>query len=285
MKNIKNFIAGLFIGVALIIPGVIGGVIAIILGVYEKLIHLISDFKHQIKSDWKFFASLIFGLLVGIYLSSNVIAEVYIKYEVITKSVFLGLIIGGIPFIVKKLKNKQRKYDFNIYGFLGALGIGIGLYFLHQANIFQSNETFTNKGLLDTGMLLLAGFTYALGKIVPGISSSFMLMAIGMYSYVINIIAHPATYLTHEFFNVAVFTFGFIFGIVLLSKIILKLFNKDLALSYSIILGFIMGSTLILIPNYQLNNELFLSILFFITSFAISYLFSNYKNAKIDSVI
>ena len=105
-----NFIKGFVIGIGKIVPGVSGAMLAISLGVYDKAIYYICNFKNDIKNSFKYLFPLGVGIIISIVLFSKVISLCLNKYYVITMLFFIGLIIGGIPDILNKVnKNNFKK--------------------------------------------------------------------------------------------------------------------------------------------------------------------------------
>ena len=104
-----NFIKGFIIGIGKIIPGVSGAMLATIMGVYDKSIFYICNFKNNIKAAIKYLFPIGIGVIVSIILFSKIISLCLDKYYVITMLFFIGLIIGGFSFIVNKV-NKSDYY-------------------------------------------------------------------------------------------------------------------------------------------------------------------------------
>ena len=102
-----NFIKGFIIGIGKIIPGVSGAMLATIMGVYDKAIFYICNFKNNIKAAIKYLFPIGIGVIVSIILFSKIISLCLDKYYVITMLFFIGLIIGGFSFIVNKVNKKD----------------------------------------------------------------------------------------------------------------------------------------------------------------------------------
>jgi putative membrane protein len=280
MNHIINFIVGMFIGTGLILPGVSGAVLAIALGVYDKLLKVFSNVFDDFKNNIVFLIPLLLGLVAGTFLFGNLLLYTFEYYPVQTKTAFIGLILGSLPIIFNKLKVKKNSYDFKIISFLIALFLGLLLYVVNNNYIVEATIDSFDNGIDSLIKLFLGGFVFALGKVVPGISSSFMLMTLGMYEYILYLIANPVIALQSHLFNLVIFGLGFVFGVVVLSKLILLLLKKQTLHSYSAIIGFIIGSILIIIPKYGFNIDTYISIIIFVLMFSISLIFSIYENNK-----
>lgn len=278
MKHLINFIAGMFIGTGLILPGVSGAVMAIALGIYDDLIKVFSNIFSDLKKNIIFLIPILLGMAFGTVFFGNILLYLFEKYPIFTKTAFIGLILGSLPIIFNKLK-VNNKYEFSYIPFVLALLVGLLLYYLND--MFVVSETLDSlNGLESYFKLFIGGILYSLGKIVPGVSSSFMLMALGVYEYILYLISHPMTVVSSELFNVIIFIAGFGIGLVFLSKVILYLLNNHNIKTYSAILGFVIGSLFILVPSYSLNIDALISIVIFIITFTISILFYIYENRK-----
>ena len=128
----------------------------------------------------------------------------------------------------------------------------------------------TTSGLGSFINLFLAGAIYSIGKVIPGISGSFLLIVIGMYEYVLSVMAHPISVGLAEINKLIPFLIGLIVGIVVLLKIIKYLLDKHYGLTYSIIIGFVLGSIPALIPGLNAFSNIF-SLIIMRISFVLSY--------------
>ncbi len=263
MIIIKNYIYGLIIGLGFIIPGVSGGVIATILGIYENIIYRLNNLNKNIQDNIYFLLPLFGGIITSIILFSNIILYLLNTKFAYISYVFIGLILGCIPFLTKEIKDKTNQkinYLFVIICFL----IGFSLYFIEKINI----NNITNINIFT---MLIAGFCYAIGKIVPGISGSALLMLLGLYKYFLEIIAHPLNINLSTILTLLPFLISFIISSIIILKLINYLFNKHFRNTYSAIIGFVISSILFIYPNtFSLS-----SIIILICSFMISYTISS----------
>lgn len=241
MKNkLILVIKGFFFGIANIIPGVSGGTIAITMGVYEEMIEIISHFFKDLKKSLSFVIPFGIGAILSILLMSKVISFCLDKYPFPTKLFFIGLILGGIPLIAKKVKNSKIK-PLNIILFLITFSIIIGMTFMKEGNYAVS---LSNMNIGMYIVLFLVGMVAAATMVIPGVSGSFVLMLLGFYEPIIKTISNitkPSLLGT----NISIllpFGLGILIGIVLVAKILEFLFNKYEVPTYYAILGFIIAS-------------------------------------------
>ena len=270
MSFIYLFLIGILIGTAMIIPGVSGAVIAVIFGVYDKLIASLTNLFKDFKKNMLFLSVLGSGILVGAVWFSNIMMFLYEKCEVATKLSFIGLILGGVPFLIGEVrKNKEEKINIKIL-FITLL-FSLTLWYFSK-NLINLTINFNNSSkVINFLLLFLAGFIYSVGKVIPGISSSFLLIIIGMYEFVLSVMANPVNALITSFDKILPFILGLIFGVIVLLKLMNFLLDKKFGLTYSIIIGFVIGSIPALIPKFDFNLEFITGIIVMIVSFVLSY--------------
>lgn len=264
MSFLYLFLSGILIGTGMVIPGVSGAVIAVILGVYDKAINSLNNLAKNFKKNIIFLIILGVGILVGAIWFSNILMFLYKKHEVITKFSFIGLILGGIPFLFKEIKKNHEKVNIKL----------LVITFLTSIILFILSNGIINLKIDPNGnffTLFLAGLIYSIGKVIPGISGSFLLIIIGMYEFVLSIMSHPITFGLLNLSKVIPFIIGLILGIIVLLKIISYLLENHFGKTYSIIIGFVLGSVISLIPTYFSLNNILIGIIVMILSFILSY--------------
>lgn len=247
----------------MVVPGVSGAVIAVIFGLYDKGINALVNIFKDFKNNFTFLFIVGIGILVGAIWFSNILLFLYNKNEFITKLSFMGFILGGVPYLFKEVKNKGKKINYVVL--IISLFISL-IMFLVSRNILSGKINYS------FGNLFLGGIIYSIGKVVPGISGSFLMIIIGMYNFVLQIIAHPITYGLMNIEKVIPFMLGLVIGILVLINIMKKLLDKHFGIVYSIIIGLVIGSLPALIPAYISFHILIIGIIVMIFSFLLSYL-------------
>ena len=239
MKNIILVIKGFFIGIANIIPGVSGGTLAITLGIYEKLIGAISHFFKNFKENLKFIIPIAIGAVLSILLLSNVISICLEKYTLATILFFIGLILGGVPLLNKKIKGKYKNIS-NIVVFLITFSFVIGLGLLTGENVVS----FNSMNIMDYILLFLVGVVAAATMIIPGVSGSFVLMLLGYYKPIVDTISSLTKFnnIANNMFILLPFGIGVLIGIVAISKLLEYLFKKFETKTYFGVMGFVLAS-------------------------------------------
>ena len=234
---IKLFFKGIFMGIADAIPGVSGGTIALLLGIYEELIHTISSLnfeqilylrKNGFKSFWsKINGGFLFSLLLGIGVSLisfvKISASLLDKYPLFVWSFFLGLIIATV-YVIYKLIEKLN--------FRNILFVLISIMATLLLSSFSTVEI-NNIGLL---YILFCGIIASSAMILPGISGSLILVILGVYTFLINALNNL------DILIIIVFILGAIIGLLGFSRVLKYLFNNYRNITYSIMLGLVIGS-------------------------------------------
>ena len=241
MKNkIVLMIKGFLFGIANIIPGVSGGTLALTMGVYEDLIESISHFFKDVKKSLKFLCVFGLGAVLSVLLMSKVISLSLDKFPFPTTLFFVGLIIGGIPLLTRKVRKNKVK-PFNVLLFLITFGIVIGMAFMQEGNNVVSLSNVTPWMMF---LLFIVGMVAAATMVIPGVSGSFVLMLLGFYKPVVNTVSQLTDFsmLGHNLLVLVPFGIGVLLGIVLIAKLIEFLFNKYELSTYYAILGFLIAS-------------------------------------------
>ncbi len=269
---IKELIIGFIIGSGLILPGVSGGVLAVIFGIYDKMIRAISRFFDDWKKNLLFLSPIILGIMLGVFFFGNILNIIFHKYPMEAKYIFIGLILGGLPIIFAKIKEGGSRINLKV--FYIALVIACLLYVLANHFIGGKVGSQVDSGISGFITLFLAGFLYVSGKVIPGLSGSFLLMLIGMYEYVLYVISSFFSLTIAEYYQFFPMFLGMVVGGLLLIRIIEYILNNYHNTCYSATLGFVIGSIIILYPGITFNMTGFISIILFLFAFLISYAFS-----------
>lgn len=257
-KNIYLLFSGILIGTCMILPGVSGSVIAIMLGIYERVIILLNN-KDTIYNKIVELFPIATGLFIGVFVFGKVLLFFYNKYTFYMMYIFIGLILGSVPILVREIKQKNEKI--NITYFLISLIMSILLFLLPTICNFEISNR------LNPFNLFLGGLLYISGKIIPGISSSFFLMTLGLYSYLLRLITNPFSIKLNDVMNILPFFVGALIGFIILIKLINYLLNNHFSKTYSSIIGFIIGSIFAIYPGVELSLDCLFSFTLLIASY------------------
>jgi len=232
-------------GIAEIIPGVSGGTVAFISGIYEELISSIKSvdliaikyvFKFQLNKFWShingnFLLTLLLGMATSILMFSKFITYLLDFHPFKIWGLFFGLIISSAIFILKKIEN---------IGISSLFSLLIGLLIASFISLVSPSATSNSPlSIFSSGAIAISAM------ILPGISGSFILVFLSKYEYILNALNE---------FNVeviTVFLLGCIFGLVFFSRVITFLFDKYSQVVISLLVGFLFGSLLKIWPFFE----------------------------------
>ena len=273
MEYLMLILKGMIIGIANIIPGVSGGTLMITLGIYQDVIETISHFFKDIKKSLKLVIPLGIGMVLSILILSKIISVCLDKYPFPTTFFFIGLIIGGIPLLWKKVSASKYKYN-NWLVFLITFGIVLLFTFLKSGDYVLSFDNLSLSGYVG---LFIVGMISAATMVVPGISGSFVLMLLGYYEPIVNTVKDLTNFslLSHNLLILIPFGIGIVVGIILVAKLIEWLLKKYPIKTYYGVLGFVIASIISIIKPLLSNGtsiiEVIISIILLIVGGIIAY--------------
>lgn len=254
-EKLLDFLKGIIIGIANIMPGFSGGIMAVAFNVYDRIISAVSNFFSKplkiIKDVW----ALALGGVLGIVLAILGISFFLDKFPIPTVMLFIGLIVGSIPTIFEKVKAKKYSVSQIIAFFAGIVFIvSVPLFAKERVLLVQEIDL----GLVIT--LFFLGIVAAATMVIPGVSGSLILLAFGYYIYIVAlvkdflkaIIFFDKATLASNVFPILALAAGILIGVVLLAKLVEKLLKKRPKQVYSAILGMVCASPFAII--YQLFN-------------------------------
>ncbi len=249
MNFVSNFFKGISIGAGAILPGISSGVLCVIFGIYEKLLDSILGFFKNIKENLKFLFPITLGTIIGVLIFSKILNYFLYAYPIQTKSAFVGLILTTVPSLVRDVNKKSKfKLRYILY-LIFALILGLSTVFLERNMIVSSSAEF------NYFYLILCGFLMSIGVIVPGVSSTIILMLLGVYStYLTSVSAIYLPILVPMGIGLALGSFVF----MKLTKICL---DKYYAQTFYTIIGFTLGSVLVIWPDFTFDLSGLLSFL------------------------
>ena len=240
-RSLKEYILislkGIAMGAADVVPGVSGGTIAFISGIYEELLNSISSFNFSLinvfknegfKSVWikvngNFLVSLFVGILISVLSLAKLIESMLENHPIVIWSFFFGLVLASIIYIGKQI-TKWTKGSF-LCLILGAI---LAFYITTLNPMVSANSS--------PWFLFLAGMIAICAMILPGISGSFILVLLGAYKPVLNALN------TKDFVSIIIFLVGAVIGLLSFSRILKWLFSTYKNYTLATLTGFIIGS-------------------------------------------
>lgn len=263
MNFLVGIIKGIFIGAGAIIPGVSSGVICVIFGIYEKLLDSVLNIFKNFKDSIKYLLPILLGGLIGMVIFGKILNYLLYTYPMQINFLFIGLIIGSIPSLLKQTEQKGKfKFHYIIY-LLIALTIGIVMV------ILERNIPVTDKTEFSFTFLSFAGMCMSIGVIVPGVSSTIILMLLGVYSAYLTSVA--GVYLP----ILAPIGIGLFIGSLICMKVIKFLLDKFYVQTFYSIIGFTLGSVFVLYPGFTFDMNGLISVLCFLLGWFISNILEN----------
>lgn len=248
-------IKGFLMGSADIVPGVSGGTMALITGIYDRLIFAIKSadwtalktaLTFQFKKffdhfHWKFFLLLFSGIFLAVIFFTRIVPlQIYMfTHPEIVYGLFFGLIVGSIVLLMLEVDKKERTPVNFLYLVAGAL-IGFWVVTLVPAD---TPETFW--------FVFLSGSVAICAMILPGISGSYLLLIFRKYDYILSQLGSLGTIDTWQaILNLMPFIFGALFGIIIFSRILSWLLKNFHTATLMVLIGFLIGSLYVIWP-YQ----------------------------------
>ena len=294
MNFLFDVIKGMLIGVANIIPGVSGGTMMVSMGVYEKIISVVNNLFKDIKKSILTLLPLGIGMVLGVAVFSFIIPWCLEVYPFPTSFCFIGLILGGVPAIVKPAKESLHKEGKSIsvphiiaFVFFFALAVGMA----------AMNETQTNFASFDLNLgfiiaIFLVGVVSAATMVVPGVSGSLVLMILGFYEGIMSsisgfisaVFAFDWAQIFYYVGILAPFGVGFIVGVFAVAKLIEWLFAKFPSVTYCGIIGLIVASPIAIVIKMGHNNINFVTIIVGIVLLAVGTWFTYWFGKKTEGM-
>lgn len=229
---------GLVVGASMLVPGVSGGTTCIILGIYDRLIHAVSTLFSDIWKNLAFLILFCVGAGAGIVLFSRVMLWAVETWELPMMFLFLGAIIASVPTLYRQSK-VGRLRPVHVLFALAGVAIVLSLGYLPKPA-----TGFAGAGVAGYAMLFVSGLVIAVALVLPGISTSHMLLVLGMYD---------ATLKAVETVNVPYLLplgLGALAGIFLTTGLIERALTKFPGVSYFFVIGFVLGSILDVFPGF-----------------------------------
>lgn len=273
MNNYKwtNILKGFGMGTSDLIPGVSGGTIALLLGIYDDFISSVSGlFSKRFWPSFKFLLPILLGMGLAIALLSNLFNYLLSYHEIPTMFFFTGLIIGIIPYLLKTSNFKQM---FKTKHYLMIL---IGIIILVIITLLNNGDKHSGETLtLSLGLIIkyfIAGMFASSAMLLPGISGSFMLLVFGAYGTVMFSISELVNLNFTALPILIIIGLGILTGFMLSSRMIQYFLHHHTRMTFALIIGFVIGSIYAVFPGFPENGLVWIiSFLTIIIGFIVSF--------------
>ena len=300
----KSAVLGFFVGLAVIVPGISGSTVAIIFKLYDQFLYALGNLFKRFKECFTFLLPIGIGLLVGVVLGFFGVKALLKILPFSIVCLFAGLMVGAFPAVNDEIKNAERNVQRTLLFILGliipvALGC-LSALFTVGATTETTGATAIFDGVQWWQPLLAIVIGYVLGitQIVPGLSASAVLMALGWFSALMESVsfeywlANPAIFLVYLGLGI-----GFLLGLFTFSKLLTAIFAKCRETAYFMIVGLSLGSILSMFCNgdivevylswaagglapWQIWLDVGLGVALFIVGLIGSYLLVKYQRQK-----
>ena len=234
------------------IPGISGSVLAISMGVYDKIIKAFSCFFKSPKKHFLFLVQIMIGIFTSIIIGTKIIHYLINHFYTITMFTILGFIIGTIPSLIRKVEYNKKNIMISIISFLLTFAL----------NYFKINIT------INISTIIIFGIIESFTSIVPGISGTAIFINLGVYDYILKNIS------TLNINFLPFYILGILVGLIVFTKIINILIEKYNSSFESVINGLVIASIFPILNNCLNGNftQIVIGIILFIIASFISYL-------------
>ena len=245
MELVKKILRGMLIGVANVIPGVSGGTMMVSMGIYDTIILCITHLFSQFKKSVKTLLPYLLGMLLGIFALASLLGFLFDHYPLPTNTAFIGLILGGLSPLMRKIERKKINFGC-VIAFAAFFGLIIWMACMGPVQNAESVTMSAGQILI----LLVMGAIASATMIIPGVSGSMVLMLLGYYTPVINALNSFKTAVFSADFAAMVqpllvllpFGIGVVAGIFGVAKAIEWLIQRFPTLTYCGVLGLVLAS-------------------------------------------
>ena len=243
VKAVKDFLVGALVGIMSMMPGASGGIIAVIFGIYERLIADIANIRSKLLKDLRFIVPVGLGMVVGLLVCAVGIDALLQNWEIPLMFFFAALIVFQIPDIYRLCDGRGEDNGisgWNVAACVVGLAVMVAFLFLGSTD---SDISLAELDAVDIVLLFIVGILIALSKIVPGLSGAAILLAIGLYTPLMDLVGSmDMSVLMERIAALVPIGLGLIAGVLGLSRIVDYLFRTHRRSAYWCIMGITVGS-------------------------------------------
>ena len=248
MKWFLDVLRGMVIGLANVIPGVSGGTMMVSMGIYDKLIYSINNLFKKFKECFKILLPYLVGMVLAIVLGSFALKAAFRDYPLPTNALFIGLILGSLPYIIRETKGEKIGWQ-GVLAFILLFALVVGLKLAEADNVVKVS---LNVGTVL--VMILLGAICSAAMVIPGVSGSMILKTLGYYEPVVTeaipglvkgITSGNWTAVLQNAGILLPFAIGIVAGIFGIAKLIEVLMKKWKGRTYCGILGMVCASPVV----------------------------------------
>lgn len=258
MDYFKEILKGVLIGVANIVPGVSGGTLAVAMGIYDKIIKAVTHIAKDTRESVKILLPYGIGAALGVVGLSFVIEFLFVQFPLQTSLLFIGLIVGGIPILSKRLK------PYHI-GTAGSLACAVTFFTMMALAFYDkpgSAEVVLSMKVETLASMFFVGMIAAATMVIPGVSGTMILMVLGYYQpviasinqFIVSFFEGNWAVVWREAVVLAPFGFGVLAGIFACAKLIEILLERFEMITYCAIMGLVLSSPIVILSGISLDS-------------------------------
>ena len=237
LSSAKKFFIGMLVGIVSTVPGVSGAVLAVVFGIYERLVEDIANIRHKIREDFAFLMVVGVGLVIGVIISFKGLDWILENYLIASMMLFTGMILGQLPELWKFTLPETKPSRTNILAFI--IGIAIMIMFLVIA-MYESEEIVLEHDITSVVFIIIIGIIFSISHLAPGISGATVLLAMGLYPALIHTISG------FDVFLLIPLLIGILIGLIGFAKVVHFALTRYRKTTYMLIFGLTIGSLLVI---------------------------------------
>lgn len=258
IRWLRDLLCGALIGAGAILPGVSGGVLAVVFDIYRPFMEVLTRPRTAIPKYWKWFPPIALGWCAGFLGFAKGIAAAISFSNTVTTWLFLGLIAGTVPSLFREAGKEGRTAASWGSLLLCAGAVFAGLFYVSRVAEVSVEPNFWWYNF--------CGVLWGMSIVIPGMTSSSVMMALGLYQPMLEGLARL------DLLVLSASLPGMVLTIALLARLVSWFFRTHYAVAFHGILGFVLASTLVIIPTEYAPGEPLLSVLCCVGGFLLAFL-------------
>ena len=258
IRWLRDLLCGVLIGAGAILPGVSGGVLAVVFDIYRPFMEVLTHPREAIPKYWRWFLPIGLGCAIGFLGFAKGIAAAIDVSSTVTTWLFIGLIVGTVPSLFREAGKEGRSI-----GSWVSMAVCAGAIFL---SMFYVGKVICVTVEPNFWWYNFCGALWGMSLVIPGLTSSSVMMALGLYQPMLEGLARL------DFLVLSACLPGMVLTILLLARLVSWFFRKHYSIAFHGIFGIVLASTLVIIPTSYVGAwEIVLSAVCCIGGFLLAY--------------
>ena len=258
MRWLRDLLCGFPIRAGAILPGVSGGVLAVVFDIYRPFMEVLTHPRTAVPKYWKWFPPIALGWCAGFLGFAKGIAAAMNLSDAVTVWLFIGLIVGTVPSLFREAGKEGRCAASWLSMLACAAAVFAGLFYVSRVVHLEVTPNFWWYNF--------CGVLWGAGIVIPGMTSSSVMMALGLYQPMLEGLAHL------DLLVLSACLPGLVLSVALLARLVSWFFHRYYSVAFHGILGFVIASTLVIIPTeYTGAGEMALSALCCVGGFLLAF--------------